>query len=252
MRLRERSRLIWSWLPEHPGRLLDAGCSRGSTTALYARRATSACGIDIGTQDVAAARVAHPDIDFWVAPCEAIPCPDNAFDTVVCADVLEHVANEAQALRELRRVLTPGGMLILTCPHAGWFDCLDPVNYPRRIAPWLWRRAPRLYQIIQSRTDDLAPEGHPGPLRQAEHRHYTVNDLAELLDNAGFGAIERVARTGGLPYALWQNVAYITSLLLRPTPRLQRTVLRVGASVGDLDHRMPWGRAAYNVAVRAR
>ena len=251
---RERSWLIQRWLPAEPGRLLDAGCSRGDDTAVYAQAALLTCGIDVDNEDIAAASAAYPGIEFQVAACEAIPYPDESFDTVVCADVIEHVGDEVRALSEIRRVLSPGGLLILNSPHRGWFDWLDPVNYPRRLGPWLWRRAPRIYESLARHTQDLAPGGRPGLLREAEHRHYSSVDLERLLTAAGWEPlrVDRVARTGGLFYALWQNVAYFASLVLRPVPRVHGAVLSLAGRIGHLDYRVPWGRAAFNVAIQIR
>jgi SAM-dependent methyltransferase len=254
-KLRERVWLIDSWLPKEVGRLLDAGCARGEATVVYARRATHAAGIEVDPGELAAARERYPALELVQARCEAIPFPNGSFDAVVCADVLEHVEDEVQSLVELRRVLAPGGILILTTPHRGWFDRLDPVNYPRRIAPALWRLSPRLYGAIEHRTHDLAPEGRPGPAREAEHRHYRISDLEGLLAQAGWEleeAVEQVFRGGGLPYALWQNVGYFSSLVLRPLPRLHRFVLSCAGEVGHLDYRVCWGRASFNIAMLVR
>jgi SAM-dependent methyltransferase len=255
MKLLDRAWLIDSWLPGDAGRLLDAGCARGEATAVYAQKATSAVGIELNPEEVEAGRRQHPGLELRVAPCEAIPFPDGSFDAIICADVLEHVRDEIRTLAELRRVLAPGGILILTTPHRGWFDVLDPVNYARRIAPVLWRLAPRVYGAIERRTQDLAPEGRPGPAREAEHRHYRVEDLEQLLEHAGWeldGAVERVFWGGGLLYALWQNVAYFGSLALRSCPRLYRLVLALGGRIGHLDYRIRWGRASFNVALCVR
>jgi ubiquinone/menaquinone biosynthesis C-methylase UbiE len=253
--LRERSWLVDRWLPADAGRLLDAGCARGDETAIYAQRAAYTAGIEFNPEEVLAGRERHPALELKEAACEAIPFPDQSFDTAICADVLEHVQDEVRSLAELRRVLTPGGLLILTTPHRGWFDVLDPVNYPRRFAPRLWRLSPRLYDVIEQRTRDLAPRGRAGSDREAEHRHYRVDDLEDLLKQAGWdldGAVERVFRGGGLLYVAWQNVAYFSALVLRPYPRLHRLVLNLGSMIGHLDYRTSWGGASFNVALLVR
>jgi SAM-dependent methyltransferase len=253
--LRERGWLIDRWLPANAGRLLDAGCARGDETAIYAQKATYVAGIEFNPAEVVAGRERHPTLELKEAACEAIPFPDKSFDTVICADVLEHVLDEIKSLAELRRVLAPGGQLILTTPHRGWFDILDPVNYPRRLAPLLWRLSPRLYGAVEQRTKDFAPKGRPGPDREAEHRHYRVDELEKMLERAGWDlddAVERVFRGGGLFYAGWQNVAYFSALALRPYPRLRRLVLSIGSKIGHLDYRTPWGGASFNVALLVR
>lgn len=254
MKLRDRVWLIDSWLPSNLDRLLDAGCAQGEATKVYARRAKYAVGIELDPEEVAAGRERDPTLELRQASCEAIPFPDHSFNAVVCSDVIEHVRDEVPVLAEFRRVLAPGGFLILTTPHRGWFDLLDPVNYPRRIAPTLWRMSPRLYMAIEKRTQDLAPEGLPGPAR-SEHRHYRVQDLEDLLQRAGWEldkAVERVFRGGGLLYALWSNVLYFSSLSLRRCPRLHRLVLDWGGELGHLDYRISWGRASFNLAVLVR
>jgi SAM-dependent methyltransferase len=50
------------------------------------------------------------------ADLQAMPYPDASFDTLICNNVLEHVADDNQALREIARVLRPGGRALLTVP----------------------------------------------------------------------------------------------------------------------------------------
>jgi SAM-dependent methyltransferase len=57
------------------------------------------------------------DVDV-VAPADAIPAPDGSFDAVVLTQVLEHVPEPGRVLRELHRILAPGGRLFLTAPLA--------------------------------------------------------------------------------------------------------------------------------------
>jgi SAM-dependent methyltransferase len=52
------------------------------------------------------------------ATAESIPFPDNTFDCVFCSHVLEHVNNEELSLKEMRRVLKPGGILVIGMPTA--------------------------------------------------------------------------------------------------------------------------------------
>jgi SAM-dependent methyltransferase len=56
-----------------------------------------------------------PPVDL-VCPVDAIPLPDRTFDAAVCTEVLEHVPDPVAALRELRRLLVPGGHVCVTMP----------------------------------------------------------------------------------------------------------------------------------------
>ncbi len=52
----------------------------------------------------------------YVSEIDAIPVPDEAFDAVLCTEVIEHVPEPIRALNELARILKPGGTLLLTAP----------------------------------------------------------------------------------------------------------------------------------------
>ena len=49
-----------------------------------------------------------------------LPLPDDAFDVVTALDVLEHIADDRHALREIARVMKPGGLLLATVPAHRW------------------------------------------------------------------------------------------------------------------------------------
>lgn len=89
--------------------ILDAGCGEGVMVDELRRRGYTAVGVD---RDYASADVIRGDI-------LSLPFENGHFDVVMFLDVIEHLPFEQQprALRELRRVLKPGGMLILTIPN---------------------------------------------------------------------------------------------------------------------------------------
>ena len=91
-------------------RLLDLGCGVKPFLPVYGRYAASSVGIDVehsphGTQ------VADKIYDG-----KNIPYPDGEFDYVFCTEVMEHVPEPAAFLREIHRVMKPGGVLIMTTP----------------------------------------------------------------------------------------------------------------------------------------
>ncbi len=97
-------------------RILDAGCGGGLALGeLRERFAPSAlAGVDVDAALVAAARLAHPDADVRLGDVAKLDFPDAAFDLVLCHQLLHHLSAPAAALAELRRVLAPGGVLLLT------------------------------------------------------------------------------------------------------------------------------------------
>jgi ubiquinone/menaquinone biosynthesis C-methylase UbiE len=96
--------------------ILDVGCGPGTITADLARRVAPAAviGIDLAAGVVAAARDQHaqvPNLRFETGDVYALDFPDAAFDVVYAHQVLQHLSDPVRALREMRRVLRPGGTL---------------------------------------------------------------------------------------------------------------------------------------------
>jgi ubiquinone/menaquinone biosynthesis C-methylase UbiE len=106
-----------------PGeRVLDVACGTGVVTRLAAQRVGSSgsvAGLDVNPGMLAVARSAtSPElaIDWYETSAEAIPLPDGAFGVVLCQLGLQFITNKLGALREMRRVLAPGGRLVLNVP----------------------------------------------------------------------------------------------------------------------------------------
>jgi len=66
---------------------------------------------------VAEAATVVPDARFTVSAAEALPYADDTFDLVLSHEVIEHVADDRQVLREMMRVLRPGGRAVIFCPN---------------------------------------------------------------------------------------------------------------------------------------
>jgi SAM-dependent methyltransferase len=106
------------------GRLLDVGCGEKPYEWLYGSRVTHYVGCDwLGTVHGSY----HLDL-FADAAC--LPFRDAMFDTVLCTEVLEHLPQPERCLSELRRVLCPGGKLILSVPFLCWLH-EQPHDYYR-------------------------------------------------------------------------------------------------------------------------
>jgi SAM-dependent methyltransferase len=93
--------------------LLDVGCGPGTITAdLSARLAPGkVLGIDAAAAVVDAARRDHPGVAFETGDVYALACEDAAWDIVHAHQVLQHLADPVAALREMRRVVKPGGLV---------------------------------------------------------------------------------------------------------------------------------------------
>jgi SAM-dependent methyltransferase len=101
-------------------RALDIGCGAGEFTAALADRGVRAVGVDVAEAALERARARHPGVDFRLVPFDGpLPFEDNSFELVWASEVIEHVADTGRWLSEIRRVLAPGGKLLITTPSHG-------------------------------------------------------------------------------------------------------------------------------------
>lgn len=103
------------------GRALDVGCGDGRGTHELAARLGDGftwTGVDFSERAIAFARLMAPELRFEVQDGDAVEAPDGSFDLVVAREVIEHVPVDEVAafVGELRRVLRPGGWLLVTTP----------------------------------------------------------------------------------------------------------------------------------------
>lgn len=98
-----------------PGkRVLDLCCGHGAgTTALLAVGA-EVTGLDFSPAMLRAARSRAGAAEFVEGDAQAMPFPDASFEAVVCSFGIMHIPDQPKALREVHRVLRPGGILVMT------------------------------------------------------------------------------------------------------------------------------------------
>lgn len=114
-----------------PGqRVLDVGCGTGilaRTAADLVGPSGRVVGVDINEGMLSVARRVRPDLEWQQGNATALPFADDMFDTVLCQSALMFVSDAAQALREMRRVCTPNGVVGVQV-YAGLDD--QPANGP--------------------------------------------------------------------------------------------------------------------------
>jgi malonyl-CoA O-methyltransferase len=183
-------RLLLRWIERlHPQRTIDVGCGTGRWTVRF-----SAIGIDASP---AMLRVAgqKPGLRgrLAVADATALPIATRSADLALCTLTLGHIQNQAAALKEISRILEPGGALILTDFHPA-------------AAAQGWRRTFR----------------HDGQVYELENHPYTLDQLREaapglvLLEHeeARFGEPERpIFQKAGRP-ELFESVRNTPAVLL--------------------------------------
>ena len=107
--------------------LLDMGCGEGRhSIGAYIETQANILGLDLSTKDLKIAQKRLNDFDtsniksicqFGGADIVSIPLLDSSLDAVICSEVLEHVNSPQESIKELIRVLKPGGVLALSVPR---------------------------------------------------------------------------------------------------------------------------------------
>jgi ubiquinone/menaquinone biosynthesis C-methylase UbiE len=97
--------------------VLEVGCGEGYGTALLASSARRVLGVDYDEQTVAHAAATYPQAAFVRANLAALPVPSASVDVLTTLQVIEHVWNHPEFVRECLRALRPGGLLIVTTPN---------------------------------------------------------------------------------------------------------------------------------------
>jgi 2-polyprenyl-3-methyl-5-hydroxy-6-metoxy-1,4-benzoquinol methylase len=172
-----RARL--AFLLEHApagARVLDVGCGEGWFASALAQAGRDVVGVDVAEEPLRRAREREPGLEVRRVPAEGEwRLDDVSFDAVWAGEVIEHVANTAGWLSEVRRVLRSGGAFVLSTPAH------QPLT---RLALGFSGRAFAAH--FDPRSDHL--------------RFYTRTTVVGLLEEFGFERIETRA-VGGVPGA---------------------------------------------------
>jgi SAM-dependent methyltransferase len=103
--------------PQCRGVVLEAGCGEGYGADLLAGGATRVLALDYDPLAIEHVGRRYPGVTAALANLVALPVRDGVVDTVVSLQVVEHLWDQGLFLRECRRVLTPGGALLLSTPN---------------------------------------------------------------------------------------------------------------------------------------
>ena len=114
-----------------PARILDAGCGSGRNMLELARFG-SVTGVELSDTSVELARERGVG-EVVAGSVLEMPFADDSFDLAVSLDVIEHLEDDLAAMRELRRTVAPGGVLLVTVPAYQWlWSGHDEINHHHR------------------------------------------------------------------------------------------------------------------------
>jgi len=196
------------------GRVLDVGCGAGRLMLRMGRRGCLATGIDVIRADLGEARrrldEVWPQIELVEGDGGRLPFVDASFDFVTCTETLEHVADAGLALREMARVLRPGGRLAVSVPDTLTELVAYQLSELYRIDPWGHKRIYTRGRIVRA-VEAAGLRVYARRLRNSVEAVYWVLlhllDAWPLLRAWGVDAVTRWReRSNEEPYSLFYHV----------------------------------------------
>lgn len=219
MAFKKRVQTIFEWVaPTDDMLILDMPCGRGFYLNMF--RYVSKCRL-IGAEldweviEKARANVGHlPDLMLNNVNIYAMPYPDNTFDAVILSEILEHLDDDVAGLKEVYRVLKPGGVVAITVPNADYPFWWDPINRtleflfkrPIRKGPLagIWANHVRLYM-----RDELRASVKAAGFTIEEERSFTHYSFP-FIHNLVYGLGKPLLESGALPESMANAANRIT------------------------------------------
>jgi ubiquinone/menaquinone biosynthesis C-methylase UbiE len=182
-----------------PGmRVLDLATGVGAMAGQLLRRypGIQLVGVDLHERQLAEARRLHPGATYVQADAAHLPFPDASFERVHCSWLLEHVREPAAVLREVRRVLAPGGLCHFIevdnaslrthprCPET--HAMLEVQNAAQRASggdPFIGPKLERLFREAGFTRTDIAPAPVHGDAADPAYFRMFVEEFAEIFES---------------------------------------------------------------------
>jgi SAM-dependent methyltransferase len=194
-------------------RVLDIACGAGYVSDCLAQTASSVTAIDLSPEAVAAARISYPapNIEFLAADARGLPFAAASFDLIVAFEVIEHLDDPLALLSEARRLLAPGGQLIVSTPNRIYYTETRRISGPnpyhvRELDFEEFRTAlanvfPSVTLFLQNHADSLVIRPALSPLTQGELRLEPAD--AEPANSHFFIAVCALTAQTGAPTFLY-------------------------------------------------
>jgi len=120
--------------------VLDVASGAGYGSSLLARTAASVVGVDVSAEAVEHARAAYSqaNLSFIEGSAAKLPLADESFDVVVSFETIEHLLEQEQMLGEIRRVLRPDGVLVISSPNKEVYSELSGLHNEFHVKELQW------------------------------------------------------------------------------------------------------------------
>jgi ubiquinone/menaquinone biosynthesis C-methylase UbiE len=200
--------LLNQWLdkfipPQGDGKkMLDLGCGSGYHLAQYRERGFELTGVDGSEEMLKQARSINPGIEFHQGDVANVPLPDASFDYIVCIEVLRYLPDINPCLREIARLLKPGGTALVTA-------------------------APPLQANLYPLVNRITAAARVGNLTHLKQFFHSAGKLRSEFGRAGFAGIEVHGVYGG-------SMVWVERLVPSLVPPLLKFWEKIDVRTADL------------------
>lgn len=128
-------------------KILDVGCGGGFKANFLATQGFDVTGVDLSTDSLSVARRYDKTgkVKYLEANAEKLPFAENSFDCVIAMDFLEHVEDPAAIIKEISRVLRPGGVFFFHTFNRNWIAGLIVIKF----VEWFVKNTPHHMHILR-------------------------------------------------------------------------------------------------------
>lgn len=241
MSFKGRAEAVYDCLSIGPGdRVLDMGCGRGFylkfTREMYPD--ADVVGVELDRPLLATAKAQVPGVRTVNGNVYHLPFADGSFDKILFTEVIEHIPDDRAALRELARVLAPGGRIAITTPNADYPLAWDPLN-----------------KILEATVGRPIRTGVLAGIWANHERLYTPEELSAKVAEAGL-RVERTRCITRWAFPFIHNLVYGLGKELMVSGRLPASVASAAdrfdtsSDAGGWTNPIRWGLAAFNAVDR--
>jgi len=170
-------------------KVFDLGCSNGTVSYFLRKNGGHWIHADLDMENIQTARTLLTDNLFQFSEGGGLPVGDRQFDVVVALDVLEHLENDADMVREIRRILKPNGGVIVSTPISGGFFILNWFKEKMGLTPEIYGHKREGYSLRQ--LANLLEDNGFNITHSSTYSKFLV-ELFEILLNIGYTRINRV------------------------------------------------------------
>jgi SAM-dependent methyltransferase len=189
---KEKVALIRKYVDQEGKRILDLGCAQGVVSCMIRAEGGTFWHADLDFSNLLTARQLLGNRLFQIQEEQDLPLSDEAFDLVFALDILEHVEDDQGLLREIHRVLKPGGQVVISTPIDGRGFVLNSLKKIAGLKPEIYGHRRPGYSLPQLET--LLGKRHFSVIRAGTYSKF-FTEFFEVLLNIFYTRKHRISHS---------------------------------------------------------